>query len=318
MGSPFIFSGNDSKSLKANLNLNGQDEILSGTVDPTSTATSATKGSLYLNTSNGNLYRKQDNGSSTNWVNTNSQVTPTLTPLTKNADYTAVNTDNLIEYDTSGATRTLTLFAASGNTGKYLTVKLTNSASNNYLSITDGGSFTTTLATIEESVILYSNGTAWKVAERYIPRTITTTSAPTIIGSVSNPTKGTTVIDRITWWREYNSMVGIYEYTQTAGGSAGNGIYEILIPGSWSADTTNIVTGANNATKVGTSWAWGSTTSSLLGGETRLFDSTHFYLRHQLDTNSRRTWGSSSSASLNVAVVQITAFFKIPITNWSM
>lgn len=62
-----IFSGNDVKALKANLDLNGQAKVMSGTVDPTSVATSAPIGSIYLNTTNGNTYRKLDTGSSTNW-----------------------------------------------------------------------------------------------------------------------------------------------------------------------------------------------------------------------------------------------------------
>lgn len=62
-----IFSGNDVKALKSNLDLNGQAKVMSGTVDPTSVATSAPVGSIYLNTSNGNTYRKLDAGSSTNW-----------------------------------------------------------------------------------------------------------------------------------------------------------------------------------------------------------------------------------------------------------
>lgn len=62
-----IFSGNDVKTLKPNIDLNGQGKILSGVTDPTSSAVSAPVGSVYLNTSNGNLYRKVDAGSSTNW-----------------------------------------------------------------------------------------------------------------------------------------------------------------------------------------------------------------------------------------------------------
>lgn len=67
MGSPAIFSGNNAKLLKQNLDFNGQVSILSGSTDPTSSATSAPKSSLYLNTSSGIVYRKTDNGSSTNW-----------------------------------------------------------------------------------------------------------------------------------------------------------------------------------------------------------------------------------------------------------
>lgn len=68
MGSAVIFSGNDVKTLKSNIDLNGNSKVLSGSVDPTSSATSAPVGSLYLNNSNGRLYRKLDSGSSTNWV----------------------------------------------------------------------------------------------------------------------------------------------------------------------------------------------------------------------------------------------------------
>lgn len=63
-----IFSGPDVKTLKPNIDLNGNAKILSGAVDPTSSATSAPVGSLYLNTSTGLSYRKLDAGSSTNWV----------------------------------------------------------------------------------------------------------------------------------------------------------------------------------------------------------------------------------------------------------
>lgn len=68
MGAPIIFSGNDAKLLKPNLDFFGNAKILSGSVDPTSVATSAPKGSLYLNTSTGFTYRKTDAGSTTNWV----------------------------------------------------------------------------------------------------------------------------------------------------------------------------------------------------------------------------------------------------------
>lgn len=66
-GAPIIFSGNDAKTLKSNIDLNGQSKILSGTTNPSSTATSAPIGSIYLNSSTGGVYRKSDAGSSTNW-----------------------------------------------------------------------------------------------------------------------------------------------------------------------------------------------------------------------------------------------------------
>lgn len=67
-GDAVIFSGSDVKTLKANIDLFGNSKILSGSVDPTSVATSAPVGSIYLNTSTGLTYRKLDAGSSTNWT----------------------------------------------------------------------------------------------------------------------------------------------------------------------------------------------------------------------------------------------------------
>jgi hypothetical protein len=67
MGSPAIFSGNAVKLLKPILDLFGQSQIASGTIDPSAVGFSAPVGSLYLS-SNGNTYQKQDAGFSTNWL----------------------------------------------------------------------------------------------------------------------------------------------------------------------------------------------------------------------------------------------------------
>lgn len=63
-----IFSGNDVKILKPNLSLNDVTKVLSGSADPTVSAQSAPAGSLYLSTLTGNVYKKNDSGSSTNWT----------------------------------------------------------------------------------------------------------------------------------------------------------------------------------------------------------------------------------------------------------
>ena len=68
-GSPAIFEGNLVLLLENGIDLNRNAYILSGSTDPTLTSTLAPKGSVYLDTSNGNFYVKQDAGSSTNWIN---------------------------------------------------------------------------------------------------------------------------------------------------------------------------------------------------------------------------------------------------------
>jgi trimeric autotransporter adhesin len=61
-----IWLGNFAKALRPNLNLNDQAYILAGSTDPSSVATLAPAGSLYLR-ANGSAYVKADSGSSTNW-----------------------------------------------------------------------------------------------------------------------------------------------------------------------------------------------------------------------------------------------------------
>lgn len=73
--SAVIFQGSAVKALKNEIKFFTAGSIQSGTVDPTSVAVSADSGSLYENTSTGNVYKKNDNGSTTNW----SQLATTAT-----------------------------------------------------------------------------------------------------------------------------------------------------------------------------------------------------------------------------------------------
>lgn len=65
-----IFSGDEVKALKDGLDLNDNAKLLAGDDDPTSVAKNAPRGSIYMRTgaSGGAVYRKTDDGSSTNWT----------------------------------------------------------------------------------------------------------------------------------------------------------------------------------------------------------------------------------------------------------
>lgn len=69
--SPVGWGGNNTaQNLQGGMQFNNGTgpSILTGTVNPSTTATSAVEGSLYLNQSTAITYQKQDNGSTTNWV----------------------------------------------------------------------------------------------------------------------------------------------------------------------------------------------------------------------------------------------------------
>ncbi|MBL7999805.1 MAG: hypothetical protein JNL32_14360, partial [Candidatus Kapabacteria bacterium] len=63
----FNVASNLVKALKPNLSLNDVITFLTGTIDPTAVATTANPGSLFHNTVTGDVYRKIDSGSTTNW-----------------------------------------------------------------------------------------------------------------------------------------------------------------------------------------------------------------------------------------------------------
>lgn len=68
--SPILFGpGGIASNLQTGLQFNNGSgpSVLTGTVNPSSVATTGVEGSLYLNSSSGITYQKQDNGSSTNW-----------------------------------------------------------------------------------------------------------------------------------------------------------------------------------------------------------------------------------------------------------
>ena len=77
MGSPAIFKGSNVKLLKDNIEFLSDQEIITGVAtDPSSSATDAPAGSILVNTS-GNVYVKQDAGSTTNWDLLSTASTPT-------------------------------------------------------------------------------------------------------------------------------------------------------------------------------------------------------------------------------------------------
>jgi hypothetical protein len=77
--------------------------------------------------------------------------------------------------------------------------------------------------------------------------------APTIFGTVSNPTKGPTTLDKLVWRRIASNLEFTYRYYQSSNSSSnGSGTYYIQFPNGFLADTSGLllwdgVTGHNRA-----------------------------------------------------------------------
>ena len=95
--------------------------------------------------------------------------TNTASPVAVNAqsvDYTALTTDDTITMSTSGGNRTVTLYAASGNSGRRLTIVKTSSDSN-ILTIdgngaeTIGGATTLAMHHVNQTITIECDGSNW-------------------------------------------------------------------------------------------------------------------------------------------------------------
>lgn len=103
MGSAVIFQGNKVKTLKPNINIGDAAFVLTGTDDPTSVAQDAPRGSLYIKTDDGRIFKKLDNGSSTNWSNLSSGSSLGINYIL-NPD-AEVNTSGWVTYADAAASR---------------------------------------------------------------------------------------------------------------------------------------------------------------------------------------------------------------------
>lgn len=124
-----IFSGSQVKALKDQLNLNDTASVLTGSDDPTSVAKDAPRSSIYLrdDSSSGQLYLKQDDGSTTDWV-LSSGLPINVKAVTTTA--TLAETDYLVTAGSASA-YTITLYPATAATvGKRLLIKKTSSDTN--------------------------------------------------------------------------------------------------------------------------------------------------------------------------------------------
>ena len=78
---------------------------------------------------------------------------------------------------------------------------------------------------------------------------VSITSEPlTIVGATTDPTKGTTTVDKVYYYVKNGILVAHYQYIQTAAGSSGSGIYRLKLPNGyqvhpdWAQPNANYVT----------------------------------------------------------------------------
>jgi hypothetical protein len=126
-GAAAIFNGDYVKMLKPNINLKDTAYILTGSDDPSTSATLGPIGSLYLSQENG-VYAKQDSGSTTNWkkletsanINTNTFDVNIDGVSTSDATNLAISSETTIPIKGSGS---LAIAKTGNQSGDYVTLK---------------------------------------------------------------------------------------------------------------------------------------------------------------------------------------------------
>lgn len=135
------------------------------TATPTAGGVAYGTGSAYAFTAAGiNGQFLQSTGSGVQWAT----ASTLLSVVSKTANYTATTSDDVILCSASGGAFTITLYAASGNSGRRLTIKKTDS-SNNAITIdgnaseTIDGTTTKTIASQYTSLTILCDGSNWHI-----------------------------------------------------------------------------------------------------------------------------------------------------------
>jgi hypothetical protein len=227
----------------------------------------------------------------------------------------------------SGASFTVNLPTASGNTGKEYWIKKTDSSLSNIITIdgngaeTIGGSTTRLLHTENEMYHIVSDGTNWQVLNHETLTPIVTDTTVTFnTGSL-----GTTSIEEWNWHREGQYAIVELKINGSSGaGVAGSGDYRLTMPSGLQIDTT--VTGTETSPTVLV--AMGSAIlplssvnmgSSANGwnfqGYVQVYSST--LIRAIGYFNSSTVIWAAANFGLSGTTPQMYLSFKVPIQDWT-
>lgn len=214
------------------------------------------------------------------------------------ASYTVLSSDYVINAS-AGTTTTVTLPAASGNSGQVFVVSKTDSSFTS-IAVTDG-TFSTTLHTQAECVTLVSNGTTYLILSRRIPSVITAYT-PTFVnwGTVSG-------VD--IYWKRIGDSVSIF-------GRVTSGV---VVAGTWSMTLpTGTAKGPSGVYKVG-QWARNVATATVTKRGILHMSNGDSTIKHGIDDytaavspftaiNGSGIFGNSQDMILDCVV---------PITGWN-
>jgi hypothetical protein len=247
----------------------------------------------------------------------------------KNTTYTAQTSDDLILC--SGASWTLTLYAASGNAGKKLRIKHNGTSLTQVYTIdgnaseTINGNTTYALYTNGETVTLYCDGSNWHVWDHFAVTPWALSGSITIGATTLAPTKASGIAVDECFWRRVGQDAHImmnYRQTNTTGAAAGTGDYLFTLPSNLSIDTPGVITTVDTSAEGGTAWvasnavgvAHCGVSTANNSGVVVVYDATRVRLMSQ--NNGGQGVVSAGYTGLTTTNVQYGLNFVVPISGW--
>ncbi len=251
----------------------------------------------------------------------------------RNAVYRSVTTTDSVGSDDetmvlSGASFTSTIPTAVGVAGKrYKFVHGGTSLTQVYTLATTssqtiggiaGGSYA--LYTNGEVLEIESDGANWIIVNHYTKTGEVDAGAISVTATTTNPTKGTTSLDKVIWHRDGSFVNITYRYMQTTAGNGGSGFYLYALPSNLAPDTTYLPV----ATTINSSSTYGEQSRSNIGhGEIGfptaqepfqlyLYSTTQFAAYGRIGT----TWQSAANYAYTNDELGFAFHIRYRVTGW--
>lgn len=255
------------------------------------------------------LFLKADSGA-TAGVSWASPAGAGLSVVSKTTTYTAATSDDVIL--ASGSAFTITLYAASGNSGKVLRIKKTDSSLTNVITIdgnsseTIDGALTTTLNTQYEELTIICDGSNWHILDRSYP-SVWVAYTPTFTG--------------------FGTVSGVSFYSRRVGDSLE--VHGVFTSGTSTAVQAQITLGFNGTNANVTSAGTTKISSSFLvvgSGAYATAAASNFYavvqpsvgyLNFGLSASGSAGFAAANGSAL-LASGQVFSFYAtVPISGWN-
>jgi hypothetical protein len=235
---------------------------------------------------------------------------------TKTTTYTATTADNVIDCNANGGAFTVTLYAASGNAGKWLLIKKSD-ASFNPVTIDGNSSETidqsanTTLNAFSESVLLVCDGTNWVTVDR---KSITPWQSFTPTGSWSTNTTYSGLC------RKKGNMFEAQVLISTSGAPTSASLY-IDLPSAIVIDTNLLLVGGGSSSELPGG-------GSIIDGGSTFYSAVGYYYNGSTSRVYVFTRTASGTYVGGLAVTQaipitfaatdtVQLFFSFPVVGWN-